>query len=300
MRVFITGASGHVGSALIPDLLAAGHQVVGLARSEASAATVTARGAEVLRGDLDDLDVLRAAAADSDGVIHLAFKHDAMIAGDLDSAAAADLAAVHALADGLAGTNKPLVGTGGTAMLAVAGFTGAATEHDVLPGGYRVDTENVIVGLAEQGIRSSFLRLPPVVHSSLDKHGFIPILIDIAQRHGVSGYLGEGANRWPAAHTVDVARLYRLALEHAPAGTRLHAVDDEGIALRQLAEAIGRHLALPVASIPAEQATEHFGWFGGMVAMDNPATSARTRQLLDWKPEHAGLLADLDEGHYFS
>jgi nucleoside-diphosphate-sugar epimerase len=298
MRVFLTGASGHVGSALIPELLSAGHQVVGLARSDAAAATVEARGAQVRRGDLDDLEALRAAAADADGVIHLAFKHDAMIAGDLAGAAGADLAAVRALADGLAGTDKPLVATGGTAMFAGLGRT--ATEDDTLPAGYRIDTENLLVELAERGIRSSVLRLPPVVHSSLDKHGFVPILIDIARDKGVSGYLGEGANRWCAGHTLDVARLYRLALEQAPAGSRLHAVGDESIPLRQIAQAIGKHLGVPTASIAAEQAGEHFGWFGGMVALDNPTSAERTRQLLDWKPEHLGLLADLAEGHYFA
>ncbi|HEY4457943.1 MAG TPA: SDR family oxidoreductase [Pseudonocardiaceae bacterium] len=300
MRVFITGASGHVGAAVIPELLSAGHQVVGLARSDASAATIAARGAEVRRGDLDDLDGLREAAADSDGVIHLAFKHDAMVAGNLDAAAAADLAAVGALADGLAGTGKPLVGTSGTAILAMANPGHTITEDDVLPGGYRADTENLIVELARRGIRSSVLRLPPVVHSSLDKHGFIPILVQTAREKGVSAYLGDGQNRWPATHTLDVARLYRLALEQAPAGTRLHPIDDEGVPLQQIAETMGRKLGVPTASIAAEQLGEQFGWFGGMVALDNQASSTRTRQLLDWKPEHAGLLADIDDGHYFS
>ena len=300
MRVFVTGASGHVGAALIPELLSAGHQVIGLARSDASAATIAARGAEVRRGDLDDLDGLRAAAAEADGVVHLAFEHDAMVAGDLDAAASADLAAVRALADGLVGTNKPLVGTSGTAIFALANPGHTVTEDDVLPGGYRADTENLIVDLAGRGIRSSVLRLPPVVHSSLDKHGFIPILVNTARTTGVSAYLGDGDNRWPATHTLDVARLYRLALEHAPAGSRLHPIDDEGVPLRRIAEAIGRKLGVPAASITAERLGEQFGWFGGMVALDNHASSARTRQLLDWKPEHAGLLADIDEGHYFS
>jgi nucleoside-diphosphate-sugar epimerase len=300
MRVFITGASGHVGAALIPELRSAGHQVVGLARSDASAATIAARGAEVRHGDLDDLDGLRAAAADSDGVVHLAFKHDAMVAGDLEAAAAADLAAVRALADGLAGTNKPLVGTSGTAIVGMTKPGHTASEDDVLPGGYRADTENLVVDLAGRGIRSSVLRLPPVVHSSLDKHGFIPILISTAREKGVSAYLGDGENRWPATHTLDVARLYRLALEQAPAGSRLHPVDDEGVPLRRIAETIARKLGVPTASITAEELGAQFGWFGGMVALDNHASSTRTRQLLDWKPEHAGLLADLDEGHYFS
>ncbi len=300
MRVFITGASGHVGSALIPELLSAGHQVVGLARSEASAAVIEARGAEVRRGDLDDLDGLREAASEADGVIHLAFKHDAMIAGNLDAAAGADLAAAQALADALAGTGKPFVGTSGTAMLAIAGLPHPGTEDDVIAGGYRADTENMIIGLADKGVRSSVLRLPPVVHSSLDKHGFIPILISIARAKGVSAYLGDGANHWPAGHTLDVARLYRLALEQAPAGTRLHAVADEGVPLRQIAEVVGRRLGVPAASIAPEEAGEHFGWFGTMTALDNVASSSRTQQLMNWKPEHPGLLTDLDLGHYFS
>ncbi|QUQ65791.1 SDR family oxidoreductase [Kutzneria sp. CA-103260] len=300
MRVFVTGASGHVGSAVIPELQAAGHQVVGLARSDASAAALAARGVEVRRGDLDSLDVLHDASADADGVIHLAFKHDAMIAGDLEGAAVADLAATRAIADALAGTGKPLVGTSGTGMLALADHQGIGTEDVVLPGGYRVDTENLTIELAGQGIRSSVLRLPPTVHSSLDKHGFVPTLIGIARAKGVSGYIGDGANVWPAGHTLDVARLYRLALEHAPAGSRLHAVDDEGVSLRQIAEAIGRHLGVPAASIAPENADDHFGWFARFAAINNPASSARTQQLLDWKPEHPGLLADIDEGHYFA
>ncbi|MFI9382000.1 SDR family oxidoreductase [Kutzneria sp. NPDC052558] len=300
MRVFVTGASGHVGKAVVPDLQAAGHQVVGLARSDASAAALAARGVEVRRGDLDTLDVLHDASADADGVIHLAFKHDAMVAGDLEAAATADLAATRAIADALAGTGKPLVGTSGTAMLGRVDLGHTGTEDDVLPGGYRIDTENLTIELAAQGIRTSVLRLPPTVHSSLDTEGFIPGLIALARAKGVSGYVGDGANRWPAAHTLDVGRLYRLAVEHAPAGSRLHAVDDEGVPLRQIAEVIGRRLGVPTASIPAEDAAAHFGWLTMLVGIDNPTSSARTRQLLDWKPEHPGLLADLEEDHYFA
>jgi nucleoside-diphosphate-sugar epimerase len=299
MRVFVTGASGHVGTAVIPELQSAGHQVVGLARSDASAAALEARGVEVRRGDLDSLDILHEAAANADGVIHLAFKHDLMVSGDIVGAAEADLAATRAIADALVGTGKPLVGTSGTAVLNLANYQGIATEDIALPSGYRVDTENLTIELAAQGVRTSVLRLPPTVHSSLDKQGFVPTLIGIARAKGVSGYIGDGANRWPAAHTLDVAHLYRLALEHAPAGTRLHAVDDEGVSLRQIAEAIGRHLGLPTASIAPEDADAHFGWFARFAAIDNPSSSARTRQLLDWKPEHPGLLADIDEGHYF-
>jgi nucleoside-diphosphate-sugar epimerase len=298
MRVFVTGASGHVGSALVPELLKAGHQVVGLARSDASAEALDAAGAEVRRGDLDDLDGLRDAASGADGVVHLAFKHDLMVTGEYAAAAAADLAAVRAMADGLAGSGKPFVGTSGTMMVAGLGRTG--TEDDTLPGGPRVDTENLVVALAERGIRSSVVRLTPTVHSSLDRHGFIPIVIAAAREAGRSAYIGDGANRWPAVHTLDAAHLYRLALEKAPAGSRLHAVDDEGVPFRLIAETVGRHLDVPVESIPAEQAEAHFGWLAGIAAADNPATSARTRALLGWAPAEPGLIADLDLGHYFT
>jgi nucleoside-diphosphate-sugar epimerase len=300
MRVFVTGASGHIGAALVPDLLEAGHEVVSLARSDSSAAVLEQRGAEVVRGDLADLDGLRAAASDADGVIHLAFDHDAMRAGDLEGAGAADLAAARALADGLGGDDKPFVGTSGTLMLTLGGLDRVGTEDDTIGGGYRVDTENFVVDLAGRGIRSSVLRLPPVVHSSLDKHGFIPILIEVARAPGRAGYVGEGANRWPACHTLDVARLYRLALEGAPAGSRLHAVDDGGIALRDIAEAIARNLGVPTASVPTEEVQTHFGFAAFVVALDNPTSSARTRESLGWEPTHPGLLADLGEAHYFS
>ena len=300
MRVFVTGASGHVGAALVPDLLQAGHEVVGLARSDSSAAVLEQRGAGVVRGDLADLDGLREAASAADGVIHLAFDHDAMRAGDLEGAGAADLAAARALADGLGGEGKPFVGTSGTLMLTLGGLDRVGTEDDTIGGGYRVDTENFVVGLSERGIRSSVLRLPPVVHSSLDKHGFIPMLIGVARSTGRSGYVEDGFNRWPAAHTLDVARLYRLALEGAPAGSRLHAVGDDGIPLREIAESIGRNLGLPTASIAGDEVEAHFGFAAFVVALDNPTSSTRTRKLLSWEPMHPGLLADLDEGHYFS
>jgi len=300
MRVFVTGASGHIGSAVVPELLEAGHEVVGLARSDASAAALASLGAAVHRGDLDDLDGLREAASAADGVIHLAFKHDAMLTGDFEAAAAADLAAIDAMAEPLVGTGKVLVGTSGTGMLAFAGLDRAGTEDDVIAGGYRVDCENMIIALADRGIRSSVVRLPPVVHSTLDKHGFIPMLIAGARAAGRSGYLGDGANRWPAGHTLDAARLYRLALERAPAGTRLHAVGDEGIPVRQIAETIGRHLGVPTVSIPSEEAETQFAWLAGFVAVDNPSSSALTQQLLEWQPTHPGLIADLDAGHYFA
>lgn len=297
-RVFVTGASGHLGSAVVPELLQAGHEVVGLARSEASAAALTALGVEVRRGDLDDLDGLREAASAADGVIHLAFKHEAMFAGDFASAVAADGAAVQALADALAGTGKVFVGVSGTLALAGLGRTG--TEDDMLEAGPRSAATDMVLGLAERGVRSSVVRLPPVVHSTLDRHGFIPTLIGIARAAGVSGYVGDGANRWPAGHVLDAGRLYRLALEKAPAGSRLHAVGDEGVPVRQIAETIGRHLGVPTASIPAEQAQAHFSFLAPFMTADNPTSSALTQQLLDWKPEHPGLIADLDQGHYFT
>ncbi|AIJ20191.1 NAD-dependent epimerase/dehydratase [Amycolatopsis methanolica 239] len=235
--------------------------MVGLTRSEASAAKLSAAGAQVWRGDLRDLDGLREAAAEADGVIHLAFDHEAMTAGDFAGAGDTDLAVVRAFGEVLAGTGKPLVGTSGTAMVAGPGLDRAATEEDVMPGGYRIDAENELIGFADRGIRTSVVRLPPTVHSSLDKHGFVPVLIAAARKAGRSGYLGDGVNRWPAVHTLDAARLYRLAMEKAPAGSRLHAVGDEGVLFRQIAEAIGRHLGLPTESIPAKQAEEHFGFW---------------------------------------
>lgn len=294
MRVFVTGASGHIGSAVVPELRQAGHQVVGLARSEASAAAVTALGAQVRRGDLDDLDGLRAAAADADAVIHLAFKHDLMQSGDFEGAANADFLAVQAIADALVDTGKPLVGTSGTLMLTFADLGRTGTEDDVIGNGPRVDTENLIIGLADRGVQSSVVRLPPAVHSELDHHGFIPTLIGIARSTGVSGYVGDGANRWPAGHTLDAAHLYRLALEKAPAGSRLHAVGDEGIPFREIAEAIGRHVGVATHSMPPE----HFGPLAPVIGLDNPASSARTQELLGWTPSHPGLIADLDEGRY--
>ena len=300
MRVFVTGASGHIGSAVVPELLEAGHQVVGLARSDSSAAALAVAGAEVWRGDLDDLGGLREAAGAADGVIHLAFKHDLMAAGEVAAAAAADFAAIEALASALEGTGRPLVISSGTLLLAFAGITGRpGTEADVAPGGGRADTENFVVGLAEHGVRSSAVRLPPIVHSSLDHHGFAHILIGIARQAGVSAYVEDGANRWPSVHTLDAARVYRLALESAPAGSRLHAVADEGIPFRDIAAAIGRGAGVPVASISASDAAERFAFLGGLVGVDNPTSSEVTRKVLGWEPAHPGLIEDLEHGHYF-
>jgi nucleoside-diphosphate-sugar epimerase len=298
MRVFVTGASGHIASAVIPELIAAGHDVTGMARSQEAAAAVTALGATPHRGDLDDLDGLTKAAADSDGVVHLAFKHDVMRTGDFAAAVAAELAVVQALGDGLAGSGKPLVGSSGTLMLAHLGRPG--TEEDAAVPGGRGDAEIAMIGLAARDVRSSVVRIPPITHSTLDRHGFARTLIAIARQTGVAGYAGDGANRWPAGHTLDVGQLYRLALENAPAGTAWHAAGDEGIAMRQIAQSIGDHLGLPAESVPADRLEAHFGFLAGLIALDNPTSTATTRRVLGWEPTHPGLLADFDEGDYFA
>ena len=296
MRVFVTGATGHIGSAVVPELLEAGHEVVGLARSDDSAAKLEAAGAEVHRGALDDLDGLRGAAAAADGVIHLAFMHDF---GDYAGASAADLRAVETIGAALDGSGKPFVVTSGTLLLALAAQGRAGTEDDALPGGPRIDSENAAVALAERGVRSSVVRLSPLVHSSLDRHGFAHRLIGIARGKGVSAYVGDGSNRWPAVHTLDAARLYRLALESAPAGSRLHGVGDEGVPFRDIAEVIGRHLDVPLAPIAPEDADGHFGFLGAFVRLDNPTSNALTRERLGWNPGHPALIPDLEQGHYF-
>ncbi|WP_030270311.1 SDR family oxidoreductase [Streptomyces sp. NRRL B-24484] len=291
MRAFVTGASGWVGSAVVPELVAAGHHVLGLARSDSSAAAVTAAGAEVLRGDLDDLDALTAGAADCDGVVHLAFIHDF---SRFEASVQADARAIGALAAALEGTGKPLVVTAGTP--AVPGR--AATERDTSapgsPAAGRDANAALALDSAARGVRSSVVRLPRTVHGEGD-HGFVAHLVATARQRGASGYVGDGAGRWPAVHVRDAARLYRLALEGAPAGSVLHAVADEGVPVRGIAEVIGRHLGLPTASAPAED----FGFLGGILAVDQPASSALTRELLDWHPTGPGLLEDLEKGHYF-
>jgi nucleoside-diphosphate-sugar epimerase len=304
MRVFVTGASGHIGLPVVSDLLAAGHAVVGLARSEASAQTIAAAGAEVRRGDLDDLEGLKEAARAADGVIHLAFKHDlALVSGDFMGAVTADLRAVEAIGEALVGSHKPFVNTTGTMLLAHSVRDRAGTEDDAGQegGNPRVASENLSLAFAQRGVRSSIMRLSPTVHSSLDHHGFIPMLIAAARKNGFSAYVADGSARWPAVHTLDAARLYRLALEAAPAGSRVHAAAEEGVPFRAIAEAIARGLNVPVKSIPAEQAATLFGGFLGMITqLDNWTSSARTRELLGWKPAHAELLADIAEGHYFA
>ncbi len=297
MRVFVTGASGFIGSAVVPELIRAGHQVTGLARSDASAAAVAAMGAEVLRGDLDDLETLHRAAADSDGVIQLAFKHDLAFSGAMQDAAQADLAAIEAFGDALKSSDKPLVIASGVLGLSLGQL---ATEQDQPSGArnYRRIAAQTTLDLAGQGVRSSVVRLSPTVHGEGD-NGFMASIINIARQTGVSGYVADGENRWPAVHRLDAARLFRLAAEQAPAGSVLHGVAEEGVKIRDVAEVIGRHLNLPVVSVPREEAAQHFSWLGGFIGLDSPASSALTRELLGWQPTHPGLLGDLDQGHYF-
>jgi len=300
MRVFVTGASGHIGSLVVSELLDAGHEVTGLARSDRSATALAAAGAKVHRGSLDDLGGLRAGAAAADGVIHLAFMHDF---GNYEAAATTDLRAVETMGAALAASGRPFVITSGTLMLALAGLGRLGTEADVLDTGApprpRVASENTAIALAESGVRSAAIRLAPSVHGPADAHGFVPSLIGIARGKGVSAYVGDGSSRWPAVHELDAARLYRLALEAAPAGSRLHGVGDEGIPFRDIAEAIGRRLKLPAVSIEPGQAAAHFGFLGTFVQLDNPTSSAATQQLLGWRPVRPGLIEDLEHGRYF-
>jgi len=300
MRLFITGATGHIGSALLPELLAAGHTVVGLARSDASAAVLTAAGVDIHRGSLDDLAGLSEAALAADGVIHLAFKHELLSAGEFARAAESDLRVVEAIGTALEGSGKPFVITSGTALLAMAAPGRLGLETDVLAGGPRADSENAVIAIAARGVRSSVVRLPPTVHSSLDHHGFVPTLITMARNNGASLYVGDGANRWPAVHTLDAARLYRRAVESAPGGTRLHGVAEEGVPFREIAEAIGQGLRLPTRSVSPEEATKRLGFLATFAHVDNPSSSIETRELLTWEPAHPGLLADLAEAHYFA
>jgi nucleoside-diphosphate-sugar epimerase len=305
VRVFITGASGWIGSAVVPELIGAGHQVIGLARSDASADALNAAGAKVHRGTLDDLDSLRSAAAASDGVIHLAFKHDIAFSGDFQGAADADRRAVETFGEALAGSDRPVVIASGLLGLTPGRVATERDGHGPNPavaalGGpqTRLATAEFVLSLASRGVRSSIVRLPPTVHGEGDD-GFVAALVGIARDKGVSGYIGDGSNRWPAVHRVDAAHLFCLALEEAPTGSTLHAVADEGVPIREVAEVIGRHLDLPVVAISPEDAAEHFTWLSGFLAVDSSASSALTRELLDWQPTHPGLVDDLDQGHYF-
>lgn len=301
MRVFVTGASGHIASAVIPELLGNGYEVVGLARSDAAAEKVAALGAEVHRGDLGDLDALKAAAFAADGVIHLAFDHARMRTGELAAAAEGERAAVEALGEALAGTGKPLVTTSGALVLAMSGLTGRpGTEADTVPGGPRVDTENLTISLADRGVRSAVVRLAPMVHSDLDKHGFTSSLIGFAREDGFAAYIGDGANRWTAANTYDVGVLYRLALEKAPAGTRLHGVADTGIAAKTIAETIAAGLGIEARSVTREEAARYFRFLAGFAGLDAPVSNALTRETLGWEPTRPGWVEDVQAGHYFA
>jgi nucleoside-diphosphate-sugar epimerase len=293
MRVFVTGASGWIGSALVPELVTAGHQVLGLARSESTAKTIAAMGADVLRGDLTDTEVLRSGARDSDGVIHLAYEHALGQAGGAQT----DATATDTFLDALTDTDKRLVISGAT--LTTPGRP--STERDELiaqgPIAARITNMQTALAAVQRGVQVSLVMLPRSVHGQGERHGFIPQLIARARDRGVSGYLGGGANRWPAVHVKDAAALYRLAVEQAPARAVLNAVGDEGVTVRDIAEAIGRHLNMPAESVPSEEFSPPLF---PLLGIDMPASSALTQELLGWKPTHPGLIDDIDQGHYFT
>jgi len=297
MRVFVTGATGFIGSAVVQELLDAGHHVVGLARSQEAAASLAAAGAEVHRGDLEDPDSLRGGAAASDGVIHTAYVHDFSETHDPAAAARTDERAIESLAEALAGSGRPLVVA--TGIVPTPGRL--STEDDDVPDSpsYPRVSEPVALAFTGRGVRVSAVRLPPSVHGEGDR-AFVPALIAIAHAKGLSAYVGDGSNRWAAVHRLDAARLFRLALESAPAGTRLNAIGDEGVPFRDIAEVIGRHLNLPVTSISPEEPESHFGLFALFASLDGPASSALTQQRYGWRPTHPELIPDLDKGHYFN
>ncbi len=294
MRLLVTGASGWIGSASVTELIGAGHHVLGLARSDAAADKIAQLGAEVVRGSLDDVASLRAAAARADGVVHLGYNHDF---SQMGAAAQTDRAAIEAFAEVLEGTGGPLLMASGTLGLATGRV---ATERDMPdPAAHpRVTNSTYTLGLAERGIRAIVMRFAPTVHGAGGDHGFVATLARIAREKGVSAHIGDGMNHWPAVHRLDAARLVRLAMELAPPGTVLHAVAEEGIAARDIAGALGQVLDLPAGSVPADRAAEHFGWIGAFFRADVPASSALTRQLLGWAPQGPGLLEDVAAGHY--
>jgi nucleoside-diphosphate-sugar epimerase len=294
MRVFVTGATGFIGSAIVQELIDAGHQVLGLARSDKAAGSLRAAGAEVQRGSLEDLDSLRSAAARADGLIHTAFTHDF---NNYAPAAEADRRAIETLGAAIAGSDRPLIVISGTLLAQRHGPI--AVESDPPNPNFPRKSEEAARPLASRGVNVSIVRLPPSVHGTGD-HGFIPALINTAREKGVSAYIGDGLNRWPAVHRLDAAHLFRLVLEKGSVSATYHGVADEGVPARDIAEIIGRRLKLPVASKSKEEAANHFGWIGHFFGIDGPASSAQTREQLGWRPVQPGLISDLDAEHYFA
>jgi nucleoside-diphosphate-sugar epimerase len=296
MRVFLTGATGFVGSAIVPELIAAGHKVTGLARSDAGAKSLAAAGAQVHRGELENLDSLRSGAAASDGVIHAGFIHDFT---RFKEVCETDRRAIEALAAALAGSGRPLLVSSGTGLVSPGRLATEDMAPDSGPSAIpRIASEEATIAAAARGVRASVVRLSPSVHGDGD-HGFVPNLIRTAREKGVSAYVGDGLNRWTAVHRLDAARLYRLALEQGSAGARYHGVAEDGIAFRDIAEVIGSRLNLRVVSKSREEAANHFGWFAHFAALDCPASSKLTQERLGWRPTRLSLIEDLERGSYF-